>query len=309
MAAPAIRPATGPNLRRTVAKSRPTAATPSSACGTRIAPGVDAEDAGRQVHDPQRRRRLVDGDEVGRVEAAEEEGLPALGARLDRGGVEAVGPARGAEAPEVEQAGRGEQAEQRRAHPRRVVRCGPRTMRCTGELVQRVRPARRARWARWRWSSSRGSQWSGVRVRTGRPRPAAGRSAGRWPRGWRRRGRRPRGCGSAPVVCACRAYSEPLVSARPSAEHRRVPAAGAWSPRANRVTPKVSRRLAAVLRIAVTSRARKFAPWAAIALTQQDEEQQVGEGADDADAARTGSAAVRDPAAWSRRRPDARSAR
>ena len=41
-----------------------------------------------QLHRPQRRRRLVDGDEVARVERAEEQRLPAARAGLDGGGVE-----------------------------------------------------------------------------------------------------------------------------------------------------------------------------------------------------------------------------
>ena len=85
------------------------------------APRVDAEEAGRELHDPQRRRRLVDGDEVGGVGGAEEEGLPALGAGLHRGRVEGVGPARPAQADQVEQGGAGQQGEQRRPRPGRVV--------------------------------------------------------------------------------------------------------------------------------------------------------------------------------------------
>ena len=57
----------------------------------------------------------------GGVGRAEEERLPALRAGLDGRGVERVGPAGRAEAPQVEQAGRGEQREQRRPDPRRVV--------------------------------------------------------------------------------------------------------------------------------------------------------------------------------------------
>ena len=51
-----------------------------------------------QLHHPQRGRGLVDGDEVGGVERAEEERLPALRAGLDRGRVEVVGPAVAAQA-------------------------------------------------------------------------------------------------------------------------------------------------------------------------------------------------------------------
>ena len=49
------------------------------------APRVDAEQACGEVHHPERRGRLVDGDEVGGVERAEEERLPALRRRLHRG--------------------------------------------------------------------------------------------------------------------------------------------------------------------------------------------------------------------------------
>ena len=56
------------------------------------APRAHAEEPRRQLHHPQRRGRLVDGDEVRRVERTEEERLPALRARLDRGRVVACSP-------------------------------------------------------------------------------------------------------------------------------------------------------------------------------------------------------------------------
>ena len=58
-----------PARRTSAGRSRraaPTVATPSSACGTRMLHEFDAEEPGRQVHHPQRRRRLVDGDGVRR---------------------------------------------------------------------------------------------------------------------------------------------------------------------------------------------------------------------------------------------------
>ena len=56
-----------------------------------------------ELHHPERERRLVDGDEVGGVEAAEEEGVPALRAGLDRRRVVLVGPALAREVPQIEQ--------------------------------------------------------------------------------------------------------------------------------------------------------------------------------------------------------------
>src|SRR5437764_56319 len=82
----------------------------------------DRRSGGRGLHPPEGSRRLVDRDEVGGIGGAEEECLPALRPRLDRGRVEAVGPARGPQAPEVEQGGRPEQREQRRSRPTRI--CG-----------------------------------------------------------------------------------------------------------------------------------------------------------------------------------------
>ncbi len=67
--------------------------------GHEDAPGVEPEDASRQVHDPQRGGRLVDRDEVRGVERPEEERLPGLGPGLHCGRVEGVGPALGARGP------------------------------------------------------------------------------------------------------------------------------------------------------------------------------------------------------------------
>ena len=77
----------------------------------------EAEDAPRQLHQPERGRRLVDGDEVRRVERAEEKGLPALRAGLDRRGVELVGVPAAREAPEVEECGQREERAERDAAP------------------------------------------------------------------------------------------------------------------------------------------------------------------------------------------------
>ena len=84
------------------------------------APVVEAEDADRQLHHPERGGGLVDGDEVGGVERAEQERLPARGAGLDRGRVKVVGPAIAAQAGQVQQRGRRQQGEQRGPGPRRV---------------------------------------------------------------------------------------------------------------------------------------------------------------------------------------------
>ena len=62
--------------------------------------GVQAEEPHRQRHRPQRGRGLVDGDGVGRVQRAEEEGLPGLAAGLDGRRVEGVGVAGGAQVAE-----------------------------------------------------------------------------------------------------------------------------------------------------------------------------------------------------------------
>jgi hypothetical protein len=85
--------------------------------GDEQAPGVEPEDPGRDVHNPQRRRRLVHRDEVGRVKRAEEGGLPALGAGFDGGGIKRVGPPRCAQIPEVEESGDGQESPQRRPGP------------------------------------------------------------------------------------------------------------------------------------------------------------------------------------------------
>ncbi len=77
------------------------------------APRREPEDPNRQTHRPQGEGRLVDGDRVGRIGGAEEEGLPRLGPGLGSGGVERVGPAGRAQAPQVEDRGREEQAGER----------------------------------------------------------------------------------------------------------------------------------------------------------------------------------------------------
>ena len=83
------------------------------------APRVDAEHPRREVHHPERGGRLVNGDEVRRVEGPEEERLPARRASLDGGGVEGVGPSRCAEVPEVEERGDRRAARSATGEPRR----------------------------------------------------------------------------------------------------------------------------------------------------------------------------------------------
>ena len=78
----------GPNTRRTVANSsadgaRSCTAPAAAACENER----EAEHARREAHQPQRQRRLVDGDEAARVERAEEPRLPALAPGLGGGGV------------------------------------------------------------------------------------------------------------------------------------------------------------------------------------------------------------------------------
>ena len=89
------------------------------------APRVEPEDAGRDLHRPEEGRRLVDGDEIGRVGGPEEERLPALGARLHGRGVEGVAPPARPEVPQVEDGGGGEQREECGPHPGRVALLAP----------------------------------------------------------------------------------------------------------------------------------------------------------------------------------------
>ena len=107
--------------RRTTASrspsSRPTASTPSSDLGHEHARAREAEDPPGQRHHPQRRRRLVDRDEVRRVERAEEERLPALRAGLHGGRVEAVGVAGRGEVPQVGDRGGDEQPDEQPGAP------------------------------------------------------------------------------------------------------------------------------------------------------------------------------------------------
>ena len=95
--------------------------------------------ARRDVHHPEKARRLVDGDRVAGVERAEEERLPALRSGLHRRRVVRVRPTRRAEAPEIEDRGGGEQREERGPLP-----CG-RPLRSAHESAQAPRwtPARR----------------------------------------------------------------------------------------------------------------------------------------------------------------------
>ena len=267
--APASRPAAGPAARRTVRYRTPTVATPISACGSssdqldspnsRTESSMTHSDAGR----------LVDGDGIRAVEGSEEEGLPALRAGLHRGGVEGVRPAAAAQAPAVEE--------------RRSRRAG----RAVSGAPMRGRPAARA-----------GNDGFGRprRARSAGRRPGARRGAGRTSghaasstcsseeRGARRalpRKTQPaeedeaqqrgqpfamtRKTSSAPLAGAgsswCSTVSAPLVSAETEGEDHqplRLGAPGAGPPR----MPKVSRRFAAVLAIAVIRSATRFAPCA-----------------------------------------------
>ncbi len=72
------------------------------------APRREAEHLDGDGHRPQGQRGLVDGDRAGGVGGAEEQRLPRLRTSLRGRGVERVGPAGPAEAPEVQQRGAGE---------------------------------------------------------------------------------------------------------------------------------------------------------------------------------------------------------
>src|SRR5262249_364933 len=80
-------------------------------------PVVQPEDPRGQLHDPQRRRGLVHGDEAGPVERAEEERLPARRAGRRGGRVEVVGPAVTAQPGQVEDRGRQKQPQGGRPGP------------------------------------------------------------------------------------------------------------------------------------------------------------------------------------------------
>ena len=110
--------------------------------GNQHAPRVEAEDPARDLHDPQRGRRLVHGDEVGRVRGAEEEGLPALGARLDGRRIEGVGPPAGTEVPQVEHGGQAQQGEESGPDPGRVL------LAATNQADQASPGRRGIRWGR-----------------------------------------------------------------------------------------------------------------------------------------------------------------
>ena len=114
-------------------------------------PRVQPEDPHRQVHHPQRRRRLVDGDEVGRVERAEQERRPALAAGLGRRRVVLVGPARLGQPDQVQQRGAEQQRGQREpSRPQREWRVRGR--------VAVYRATRRSR------HSASVGEWDGDRV-------------------------------------------------------------------------------------------------------------------------------------------------
>ena len=120
--APAIRPAAAPNQRRTVAYSSADRRDALERLRHEDAPRVDAEDPGRDLHDPQRRRRLVDGDEVRRVGRAEEERLPALRRRPGRRPSRTSSPSPTRRGPQVEHRGCRRAGRARRAAPSRIAR-------------------------------------------------------------------------------------------------------------------------------------------------------------------------------------------
>ena len=173
------------------------------------APRVEPEDAGRDLHRPQEGRRLVDGDEVGRVRGPEEERLPALGARLHGRGVEGVAPPARPEVPQVEDGGGGEQREERGPHPGRVALLAPHEASHAPAAAGRAASRRGAVLApscapgsksTGRSSTPTGASGAGVRSviatspwgrrpggrRGGRSRPAARRTGRRRRPGWRR---------------------------------------------------------------------------------------------------------------------------
>ena len=133
MTAPASSPAAGENQRRTQSVEDAHGGHALEGLGNEHAPRVEAEDAGRQLHHPQRRRRLVDGDEVGRVERAEEERLPALRARPGRRRSRSCWPSprrrgptgRGRRCPPAARAGPGGPRPGPRGRPRTRRRPGP----------------------------------------------------------------------------------------------------------------------------------------------------------------------------------------
>ncbi len=123
--------------------------------GDQDAPRVHAEQPGRQLHHPEGGGRLVDGDEVGGIRGPEEEGLPALGSRLHRGRVEAVGPTRGAQAPQVQGGGGGEQHDQCRKGPTGTLAPGGDPAAQPGGVL-RLRRFRRRRLDRGPWKGDGG---------------------------------------------------------------------------------------------------------------------------------------------------------
>jgi len=84
------------------------------------APATHSEDPRGNVHHPQKRRRLIDRDEVRGVQRSEEEPRPALRTRIYCSRVVSVGPTVAVQAPHVEGDRAGEQRDERRPCPRWV---------------------------------------------------------------------------------------------------------------------------------------------------------------------------------------------
>jgi hypothetical protein len=85
------------------------------------APRTEAEDSHREPHQHRGQGRLVDGDEVAGVEAAEEPGGPALRRGQRSGRIVGVGIAADGQVPDVQHPGEGQNREQRRAYPGGIV--------------------------------------------------------------------------------------------------------------------------------------------------------------------------------------------
>ena len=257
---PASRPAAGRTSGAQSGRAAPTVATPSSAWGTRMLQRVEAEEPGRELHDPQRRRRLVDGDEVGRVGGAEEEGLPALACRPARqpsrrrwpspSGRGPTGTA--ARPPTSRRAARAAPTPGRRRRPRHNRRRRPAARGRAGRRPRRRAGERRRSGSNVVGHDSGSSHARTARLGRGRARPGAGRSAAGGDhvgaRAARRARRRATACGSE----RCSASRLAAGHRQAQRRRRRGPASGGAGAR-RAADAEVSRRLAAVLATAVTS--------------------------------------------------------
>ena len=206
------------------------------------APRREAEDPPRQRHHPQRGGRLVDGDRVGGVERAEEERRPVLRPGLHGRGVERVGPAGGGQVPEVEHRG----AEQQRRRGRGVpTAAGGERPRWERVWARQDRVPTRSGWRSCR--DLRGGEGDGdaVRGRNTQARKRTNRStvAAALAATMHAPARRP---GSRPGARTPSRASAPVV--RPSPSPKTIRPWNWWRAAPSRPrTPKVSRRLAAVL--------------------------------------------------------------